>query len=148
MLEDFYLRGDAYRFERKLDAEGHPDWELSSIVAPQGAVLFALDTAYHIDQDQLEFAFGEPRPCAHGFELPAWLREPADVFRIDADGVSAVNWQMEGKRIVITDQASRDRIYIVARDKSTRGELEQRLLNALAHEASFQADDGVSSNGF
>ncbi len=148
MLEDFYLQGDAYRFERKLDAEGQPDWELSSIVAPQGALLFALDTAYHIDQDKLEFAFGEPRDCTHGFELPEWLREPADVFRIDADGVNSVAWQMEGKRIVITDQASRDRIYVVAKDKSSRDELEQRRLTAQAREASFQVNDGISSSGF
>lgn len=137
ILDEFYLKGDAYRFERKRDALGQPDWELSSIVAPHGAVLFALDTAYQIDHDKLEFVFGPPRETTHGFELPDWLRQPADVFRIDADGVHPVAWKMDQNRVVITDQASRDRIYVVALEKSCRDDLEQRRLAALERERSF-----------
>ena len=137
MLEPLYLRGDAYRFRRLPSATGGPDWELSSIIGPQGAVLFALDTAYGIDNEKLEFVFGPPREAKFEFELPAALSEPTDVFRVDAEGIHQVDWRWEGGMVKVSDLASRDRIYVATKDPKVRQEIEERRQAALRWEASF-----------
>ena len=91
MLEPFYLAGDAYRFERRTRTDGSPDWDLASIAAPDAAVLFALDTAYAPDPQEHVFQFGEPREVSFSFDLPPWLRQPRDLFRVDADGLHEVH---------------------------------------------------------
>ena len=89
MLEPFYLEGDAYRFEKQMTDEGKPDWELSSIIAPEAALLFAIDTAYAIDPEQNVFVFSGPREAKFRYDLPEYLHSPFAVMRVDADGNSS-----------------------------------------------------------
>jgi hypothetical protein len=140
MLEPLYLAGDAHHFERVTTADQRPDWDLSVIAAPQGAVLFALDTAYLPDPERNEFVFGEPRPARFEFPLPHSLRNPADLFRVDADGVHAVTWQPTATGVVIEETASRDRIYVASHDAALREQVESRRQAALRHEATYPID--------
>jgi hypothetical protein len=140
MLEPLYLAGDAHHFERVTTADQRPDWDLSVIAAPQGAVLFALDTAYLPDPERNEFVFGEPRPARFEFPLPHSLRNPADLFRVDADGVHAVTWQPTATGVVIKETASRDRIYVASHDAALREQVESRRQAALRHEATYPID--------
>jgi hypothetical protein len=110
-VEPFFLEGDAYRSERRTRA-GQPDWDLASIAAPEAAVLFALDTAYTADAKANVFQFGPPRPANFAFALPAWLRSPKEVFRVDADGITDVKWSATGEGVVIEDTRSRDANYV------------------------------------
>lgn len=137
MLEPFYLGGDAYRFERLSKSDGKPDWELSSIVSSQGALLFAIDTDYRIDQDKLEFVFGEPREVTFEFELPSWLAKPVDLYRVDSEGCAPVDWTFDGKRVCIRDVASRDRVYMAAKHNLLRAEIEERRRRAIEVEQSY-----------
>ena len=139
MLEPFFLEGDAYRFERRT-REGEPDWDLASVASPDAAVLFALDTAYTADKKENVFAFGPPRATAFAFSLPAWLRGPADVFRVDADGVHEVTWRADQSGVVIEDTRSRDAIYLATKVPSLRSSIEQRRQAALAVEAANAID--------
>ena len=134
MLEPFLLEGDAYRFERRVQ-NGRPDWDLASIASPEAAVLFALDTAYVADKKEKIFMFGPPRDAVFAYSLPSYLRSPADVFRIDADGIHDVNWQVGGDGVVIHDSRSRDAIYIATKSPGLRLAVEQRRQAALAHES-------------
>jgi hypothetical protein len=134
MLEPFFLEGDAYRSERRTRA-GQPDWDLASIAAPEAAVLFALDTAYTADAKANVFQFGPPRPANFAFALPAWLRSPKEVFRVDADGITEVKWSATGEGVAIADTRSRDAIYVATSVPSVRAALEQRRQGALAREA-------------
>jgi len=140
MLEPFYLEGDAYRFERRVRADGAPDWDLASIAAPDAAVLFAVDTAYTADPQESVFKFGPPRSATFTFVLPPGLRGPKDVFRVDADGVHEAKWRAEGVGVVIDDTRSRDAIYVAANSIEVRKSIEQRRQAALAHEASHAVD--------
>ena len=139
MLEPFFLEGDAYRFERRT-RDGQPDWDLASIAAPEAAVLFALDTAYTADPEENVFRFGPPRAASFAFALPAWLRQPADVFRVDADGLHATRWQATATGITIDDTVSRDAIFIATPDPAVRDAIESRRRAALAAEAANAVD--------
>ncbi len=84
MLSPIYLAGDAYRFERVRNSQGKLDWDCASIVSEECALLFALDLAYEPNAEDSTFQFGEPRDFSYRYELPHWLRQPTDVFRVDA----------------------------------------------------------------
>jgi hypothetical protein len=140
MLEPFYLTGAATHFERRLGPAGEPDWELSVVSGPRGAVLFALDTAYAPDPRENVFRFGEPRPAQFQFPLPAWLRNPKQVVRVDAEGVHPVDWKQVTEGVEIVDRASRDRMYLAVRDERELAGLKQRRQAALAREAEYRLD--------
>lgn len=134
MLEPFLLEGDAYHFERRLRADGSPDWDLATIAAPQAAVLFANDLAYIADPTENVFKFGAPRDVEFVFRLPHWLREANYVYRVDADGVHDANWAVEGLEIKIQDKRTLDAIYVVANDAITIRDIRKRWQAALDHE--------------
>lgn len=140
MLEPFYLTGAATHFERRPGPAGEPDWELSVISGPRGGVLFALDTAYTADPQENVFRFGEPRPVQLGFPLPAWLRNPRRVVRVDAEGIHAVDWKPVAEGVEIVDHASRDRLYLVLQDERELLGVVERREAALAREAEYPLD--------
>lgn len=59
LLEHFYLEGDAFSYLGG-GRDGHPDWDLSVLAGPQGALLFALDLDYKPDPVEKVFQFGPP----------------------------------------------------------------------------------------
>lgn len=138
MLEDFYLEGDAYRFEKTSKETGEPNWELSSILSPQGMLLFALDTDYKIDPDKQEFVFGPPRSTTFEFAIPQSLAKNANLKRVDADGLHTVEWKMLDGKVQIKDQATSDRIYILTANGDVFGRVEAKRQKALQHEETYQ----------
>ena len=134
-LEPILLSGDAYSFERKLTAEGRPDWDLASIVSPSATLLFALDTAYVIDPEVNEFRFNAPRETEFRFRLPSWHREAKQVWRIDADGVHEAKWKLEEGAVVITGSFSGDAIFLVSNTAEIRDIYLERLAQAQQQEA-------------
>jgi hypothetical protein len=147
MLEDFYLEGDAYRWEQ-LQRDEKLDWELASVAAPQGAALFALDLDYSPHREDRIFVFGPPREASFTFALPAWLREPAEVFRIDASGVYDVDFTLTGQGVTITDTTHKVAIYIAAAKPGLRDALETRRLELIAYEEAFGFDPANNDDDF
>lgn len=133
LLEAFYLEGDAthYRQTRK---QGKLDWDLSVLSAPQGALLFALDLDYAPDPKKKIFVFGEPRRVKFDFPLPSYLRHSSDVFRIDANGITAVKYRTTERGVEIEDTLSRTGIYVATRTQNLRQSLEQRRQALVAQE--------------
>jgi hypothetical protein len=141
MLEDFYLEGDATSHERVL-RDGKPDWDLDVVAGPRGAVLFALDLAYTPDPEEKVFQFGPPREAEFGFPLPAHLLVPAEVFRVDADGVTSVPYRVEGARVKIRGQANRVTIYVVAAKVGERARIESLRRRLIERETTLGFDPG------
>jgi hypothetical protein len=139
MLEEFYLEGDATSHQRILRA-GQPDWDLDVVAGPRGALLFALDLAYAPDPDVREFRFGPPRDVSLRFPLPAFVKAPADVFRVDADGVTAVSHSIQNGALTIRDRISRVAIYVVATDSAERSRIGARREALMATEAALGFD--------
>jgi hypothetical protein len=137
MLEDIYLRSDAYEFSRQTQADGKADWELSSLITADSMVLFAIDTNYTISPEKQEFIFGAPRPTQLSFKVPSWLAQPLLVRRVDADGLHPVVWTWHDQSIQIEDSASRDRIYVVAQSEGTFKAIESKRTAALEHEKKY-----------
>lgn len=52
VLEPFYLEGDA-SYDEPVVREDKPDWDLSVVAGPRGAVLFAPDLAHLPDSSEL-----------------------------------------------------------------------------------------------
>ncbi len=140
MLENFYLRGDAYRYEQVRTTDGELDWDLASIVAPDGALLFALDLAYTPDPETKTFLFGPPRERTFVFDLPSYLSSAIDVFRIDADGTSDVRFEPTEGGVAITDSLSKVGIYVATLDSGLRARLEARREELIASEDALDFD--------
>ena len=140
MLAPFYLAGDAFRFERTLTADGRLDWDCSSIVCEDCAVLFANDLAYVPNQEDNTFHFGDPREFSHLYPLPHWLSGPTDVFRVDADGVHEVQWVAEEGGVRVDHTCSRDAVFIATRQPDLRSAVEARRQSAIEWEARHQVD--------
>jgi len=147
ILERFYLEGAAYQY-RQVRRDGRPDWDLASIISPDGALLFALDLDYAADPTQKLFKFGPPRPAVFEFDLPPWLRPAADVFRIDADGIDEVSCQRAAEGIVIEDRVNKVAIYVTAADAGLRSRLEDRRRELLRTEQAFEFDPAASDVDF
>lgn len=141
MLEEFYLEGDATRHERVL-RDGRPDWDLDVVAGPRGAVLFALDLAYQADREERVFKFGPPRAVTFKFPLPSYLRAPADVFRIDADGITTVAHTVRDGQVEIRDTVSRVALYVAAAAPGEPTRLEARRQALLATERANDFDPG------
>ncbi len=122
--------------------DGKPDWDLDVVAGPRGAVLFALDLAYTPDPEERVFRFGPPRPVSFQFPLPAYLRAPAEVFRVDADGVTPVDAEIASGAITIRDAASRVAIYVVASEPGARDRIEARRRSLVAEEEALGFDPG------
>lgn len=141
MLEDYYLEGDATSHERVLRA-GRPDWDLDVVAGPRGALLFALDLDYQPDPDEKVFRFGPPRDASFRFALPGYLRTPAEVFRVDADGVTPIEAGVADGAVTIRDRVSRVAVYVAARNPGERERIEARRQALLAEENALGFDPG------
>jgi len=147
MLDQFYLEGAAYQYRRVLE-DGEPDWDLASIVAPQTALLFALDLAYEPDATEKVFRFGPPRTAQFDFNLPSYLHEPKDVFRIDANGIQNVTYRSTPQGVDIDDRVSKVGIYVATRDSPLREHLEARRCELIRFEESLDFDPARSDADF
>jgi hypothetical protein len=139
MLENYCLEGDATSHERVL-RDGKSDWDLDVVAGPRGALLFALDLAYTPDPEEHVFKFGPPREATFLFPLPAYLRAPAEIFRVDADGITQVQHQVSGGFVEIRDRVSRATIYVVAAKTGERARIETQRQALIAREKTLGFD--------
>ena len=147
MLADFYIEGDAYRYRRLL-RDGKPDWDLASIASPKGAVLFALDLDYEPDRGDKVFLFKRRREGRFNFDLPVYLRAPADVFRVDAEGVYDVKFEVHATGITIEDRQHKVAIYVAAPSRETRAAIERKRLELVAAEQALNFDPARRGRDF
>ena len=148
MLDELLLEGDAHQFERVSTPDGKLDWDVASVCGPRAALLFALDLDYTPDPEERVFVFGLPRVAQWRFPMPHYLEEIADVFRLDADGVAAVEWSDQGDAVVITDQANKVAMYIATPDRNLRAYLEARREKLMKVEAALQFDPARNDEDF
>jgi hypothetical protein len=141
MLDEFYLEGDAVHHER-LVRDGKPDWDLSVIAGPRGALLFALDLAYEPDVQERVFRFGPPRECAFRFRLPSYVSPVVEVFRVNHEGAEAVEHAVKDGALAITDRVSRVAVYVVAPRPGERDRIEARRQALMAEEDALGFDPG------
>lgn len=141
MLEDYYLEGDATSHERVL-RDGQPDWDLDVVAGPRGALLFALDLAYAADRQERVFKFGPPREATFRFRVPAYVSPVVEVFRVDADGVAAVDHSVGDGSVTIRDRVSRVAVYVVGRAPGERDRIEARRQALIAGEKAIDFDPG------
>jgi hypothetical protein len=122
--------------------DGKPDWDLSVIAGPRGALLFALDLAYEPDPQERVFKFGPPRECTFRFRLPAYVSPVVEVVRADADGLVAVEHAEKDGALAIPDRVSRAAVYVVAPRAGERDRIAARRQALIAEEDALGFDPG------
>ena len=147
LLDDFYLNGNAYRFQQAR-RDNKPDWDLASIVSPRGALLFALDLDYTPSRSTRVFEFRNRREAVFSFPLPAYLRRVADVFRVDADGVYPVNYNVTDQGVQIADKQSKVAIYVATPYPEMRTLIEGKRQTLLVYEQSLNFDPANKNRDF
>jgi len=140
LLDEFLLEGDTYSFERIVHGKNGWDWDLASVCGPRAALLFALDLDYTPDPDEKVFKFGPPRKAKWHFQLPAYLQDIKEVFRIDADGVYDVKWSKEDNGIEIREKASRVVVYVATPNPNLRASIDEKRQKLIAGEIALQFD--------
>jgi len=141
LLEDYYLEGDAYHYERR-SRGGKPDWDVAVIAGPRGAVLFALDLAYTADPQEKVFQFGPPRDAQMKFRLPLYLRDAAEVLRVGTDGVSPAAFTRTADGVQLSGRCGPDNVWVVSPRAGVGTHLEARRRELAAFEQSFGFDPG------
>ena len=144
LLENYYLEGDAYHYER-LAKDGRLDWDVSVVAGPKGAVLFALDLNYKPDTREKVFKFGPRRSAVIAFPLPAYLRNPLKVFRVNASEIISVPFELTSKGIRIDGKFGDVSVFVVTHNSNVQNELEERQRELAAFEGSFGFDPARNS---
>jgi hypothetical protein len=147
LLEDFYLEGDAYRYQRET-RDGSLDWDLSCVASPRGALLMALDLDYVPDPEEKVFRFKDPRDADFRFALPAYLRSPVDLFRVDADAVHDVAYDIVDDGVRVRDVTHKVAVYVATRDAQLRKQLEAKRQMLLRYEQSLGFNPAASDADF
>jgi hypothetical protein len=128
--------------------DGQPAWDLNSIAAPDAALLFANDLTYQIDAERGVFVFPPAREAVLTFRLPAWLPTPAEIFRVDADGIQQPVCEVRDGNVTIHDRLEVAGIYIVARDEGLRERTRAKLAALVAAEQAIGFDPGGNTEDF
>jgi len=139
MLQDLYLRADAYHHER-LTNGGRPDWDLNVLAAPDAAILFAIDLAYRPDREKRVFVWEGPRSAELSFPIPSYVGNAGGLFRVDADGTHDVAWEITGDKVLLRTTVDRGSIFVMAKDAALRGEIDRRCTEIKSKEAAVAFD--------
>ena len=147
LLEDLYLSGDAYR-HRRVGTRNRPSLDLSSLVTPTHAMLFAIDLEYQPNRKTQVFEYKGMRKVTLEFELPGYLRSPKDVFRVDADGIHDVQWKVTPTGVTIETDLDRVGVYIACQEGAYREVLKSKLEVIKAQEQRLGFDPVLSDSDF
>jgi hypothetical protein len=139
MLEDFYLDGDAFHYQR-LVRDNKLDWDLSVIAGPRGAVLFAIDLAYRPDREAKVFRFEPPREVTLTFPLPPDLRQVAELLRVDKGAITTAQFTGTANGVKITSLCGAVNVWVVSPQAGMAETLEARRRQLVAFEESFGFD--------
>ncbi|UCG58554.1 MAG: hypothetical protein JSU70_03395 [Phycisphaerales bacterium] len=139
VLEDYYLKGDAYHYER-LTRDDVPDWDVSVIASPKGAVLFALDLDYKPDMTAKVFKFGPPRNASIAFPLPEYLRRPVGILKVDASAITPVPFELTENGVRIDGRFGDVNVFVTTTDSKARRDLEKHRKELAKFESSFEFD--------
>ncbi len=145
LFESFYLEGDAYLFERRI-TNGKPDWDFAVVAGPSGAVCFALDLAYVPDPKEKVFKFGSPRECTLAFPLPSYLRPPAEVLRVHANGIVPVAFTNVDNGIRLTERCGPVNIFVASSRSGLVDILKARRQSLIEFEDAFGFDPGRNAD--
>jgi hypothetical protein len=145
LLRSMLEEGTSYRYKRAM-AGTQPDWDQTSLVTRDAALLVVHDLGYGIDERTRTFRFA-PRVGTLSWDLPNWLSDASICFRIDADGTHDAVHEFRQGAVQIQDTVHVVGIYIVTNNPELRASLEvhnqqlKREENSLGFDPVHRADD-------
>lgn len=140
LLDDFYLTGAQWEYERTTD-KGRPDWDLSTLVSPEGILLFALDLGYRADAATKTFVFSPERKADFRFKVPGWVNEDWTLWKLEENGLKKMNWSPgPGSSLAFKDVVTEVGIYILSPDDYASKRLQERWRVLKSSEAALDFD--------
>ena len=134
MLNEIFLTGDAYEYERI-----NNEWDLSSIATRDALLMVISDLDYQADTKKREFIF-KPRTGRFQFDLPPWLTGDLQIFRVDADGTHDVAHRSSKDHVEVDDQIHVAGIYIATTNDTLRSRIDALHSELIALEKSTKID--------
>ena len=126
LLDSFYIHGAQWVYERQGENK-NPSWDLSTLVAPHGILLFALDLDYEIDKKSKTFLFTPHKKSSLKFQVPEWVDANWLLFRIGTNGPTDILYEMiRDNRIIINDRITEVGIYVLVPSLSAGEELKKK----------------------
>lgn len=149
LLDRFYIHGCQWNHE-KMGTDTDPLWDLSTFVAPQGILLFALDLDYAIDTATKTFVFRPNRKAVLTFKLPGGVDGNWALMRIGKDGPVTIPYTRKPEgRIEIRDDITEVGIYALLPSTSACIQLKEKWQGLIDRESTWDADPvkNVSDRG-
>ncbi|MBM3442216.1 MAG: hypothetical protein FJX89_05870 [Bacteroidetes bacterium] len=143
LLEPFYLQGAQWYYKRLATSEG-PDWDVSTFVAPDGILLFALDLRYRADLDSKTFVFTPDRTAALRFQVPDWVSDSWQLWKLEVDGLRRMAYTLaSGGGLMLNDRITEVAIYVLLPNASSATALGRRWRDLLRSEANWPFNPAV-----
>ncbi|MFZ9982834.1 MAG: hypothetical protein ACO3FI_12465, partial [Cyclobacteriaceae bacterium] len=151
LLERFYLTGTQWDYRRIMDGK-NPQWDLSTLVSPEGIVMFALDLDYRADHKTKTFIFRNERKASFDFKVAEWVKSDWKLLKIGAEQIEEKEFQINSQTHVITfsDVVSLDGIYILLPDSSAKDSIVKKFTDLLQQERDmeFKPSRNMDLRGF
>ncbi len=138
LLRPMLEEGTSYRYKRAM-AGTQPDWDQTSLVTRDAALLVVHDLEYSIDERTRTFRFA-PRLGTLSWDLPNWLSDASICFRIDSDGTHDVVHEFQQGAVQIQDTVQVVGIYIVTNNPGVRAALDAHNQHLKQEEISLGFD--------
>lgn len=141
LLGEFYEQGRATSHRRE------NGFDLNVVAAPEGAVLFAIDLDYGPSADKT-FAWKQKRRLDARYELPEWLGDVKDCYRVAEEGIQAADWERAAGGLRLRGVVDKVGIWVAARDAKLGERLAGRYRQLLAEEAATGFDPAGNDADF
>jgi hypothetical protein len=151
LLERFYLTGTQWDYRRIMDGK-NPQWDLSTLVSPEGIVMFALDLDYRADHKTKTFIYRNERKASFDFKVAEWVKSDWKLLKIGAEKIEEKEFQLNSKthEITFSDVVSQDGIYLLLPNLSARDSIVKRFTDLLQQERDmeFKPSRNMDLRGF
>jgi hypothetical protein len=148
LLEGYYLKADLATY-RQTSENGRPLWDLTTLVSPDAALLFALDLDYKADPVTKTFIFKGEGQASFEFDLPNWLGSNWVLVKIGENGPERIpHEKLASQRLRLTDQVAEVGIYLVLTKEKALDDLKQKYLQLLDFERNIGFDPAKNPTDF
>lgn len=121
LLDSFYIHGTQWIYEQQFETN-KPIWDLSTFVAPQGVILFALDLDYSINSGLKTFTFTSKKKANLKFKLPKWVDTQWELFCLSEDGLTQIGYELiSDNSILINDEITEVGVYVLLPSSGSGG---------------------------
>lgn len=117
LLEPYLIEGNPWFFETVMEQQ-KPVWDLSTLVAPEGILLFVMDLDYHIDRKTKTFVFQQHASAKLQFRIPNWASDFPALLKIGPEGPRRISFTAGSNHtLLLEDSLLEAGVYLLLPDE-------------------------------